>query len=350
MMKKSQFTVHLERPLQTARGRMTERSGFLVRIEHENTVGVGEATPLAGWTETYEECRGALDRARTVADHLDWGIALAKLEEPAARHAISLALVDARARSVSEPLYRSLPSKQSRSPAVGSVQQVPVNATIGGGDTPKTTATLAKAAVNDGFESLKLKVGTNGIEEDIERVRAVRNAVGEDVEVRVDANGAWTGAEAREAIESLAALEVAYVEQPLPAGELGGHASLRGGPVDIALDETLSIHDASTILNEEAADVLVIKPMVVGGVDRGREIARMAREAGVEPVISTTIDAAVARTGAVHLAASIPDVRPCGLATAKMLVTDLAADPAPVEDGYATVPQDNGIGVRPDLI
>jgi L-alanine-DL-glutamate epimerase-like enolase superfamily enzyme len=103
------------------------------------------------------------------------------------------------------------------------------------------------------------------------------------------------------------------------------------------------------VLDADAADVVVLKPMVLGGPDLAREAATRACEAGVEPVVSTTIDTVVARTGAVHLAASIPDVGACGLATASMLRSDLAPDPATVEDGTITVPQDPGLGlpVRP---
>lgn len=336
MLEVEPFTVLLDEPLSTARGSIRERRGFLVRVEYKDTVGLGEATPLPGWTETYEECRDALERANTVASELDWGITLAKVDAPAARHGLSLALADARSKRDGEPLYRSLGGDY--------VEGVPVNATIGADANPESTATRAAEAVERGFRCLKIKVGTNGVEEDIERVRAVRNAVPEDIELRVDVNGAWTVREARAALEALAALDVSYAEQPLPAGNLSGHAQLRGGSVDIALDESLAVHDVATILDAEAADVLVLKPMVVGGIDRAREAVIVARETGVEPVISTTIDAVVARTGAIHLAASIPDVRPCGLATAELLATDLAPDPAPIRDGVAAVPQEYGIG------
>jgi L-alanine-DL-glutamate epimerase-like enolase superfamily enzyme len=67
--------------------------------------------------------------------------------------------------------------------------------------------------------------------------------------------------------------------------------------------------------------------------------------AGIEPVVSTTIDAVVARTAAVHAAAAIPDVLPCGLATGQFLETDLAPDPAPVQGGSIRVPQSTGLGV-----
>ncbi|MFC7133949.1 MULTISPECIES: o-succinylbenzoate synthase [Salinibaculum] len=331
------FTVSLSSPLETAAGRIDTREGFLVYIDYQGAKGVGEATPLPGWTESKEECRTALGRAAEIAEELDWGIALRKTDAPAARHGISLALAEARARASEQPLYRYLDGDRL-------VTSVPVNATIGD-QSPAATADAAERAVEDGFGALKCKVGARPLSEDVDRLRAVRERVGDGVELRADANGAWSPERAREAVEAFAAFDVSYVEQPLPAGDLRGHAALRGGPVDIALDEALTEHSVADVLAADAADVLVVKPMVVGGPDRAHDVATTASEAGVDPVVSTTVDAVVARTGAVHVAASVPDVRACGLATGSLLAKDLSADPAPVSDGSIEVPQGKGLGL-----
>ncbi|SDJ74886.1 o-succinylbenzoate synthase [Halovenus aranensis] len=331
------FHVRLSDSLDTARGSIRKREGLLVTVEYDGHYGVGEATPLPGWTESYDACREALETAKSVADELDWGIALAKTDAPAARHGLSLALAEARARAEDWSLYRALGGREF-------VETVPVNATIGAGLAPEAVGKRAQEAVDDGFETLKLKVGTNGIEEDIERVRAIRDAVGEEVTLRVDANGAWTPDQAQAALDSLAALDVSYVEQPLPKTALDAHAEL-SGPVDIALDESLAAYGVDDIAAADAADVVVLKPMVLGGPDLTMAAARRAREAGIEPVVSNTVDAVVARTGAVHIAAAIPDISACGLATASLLDTDLGPDPAPVEDGEIVVPQRTGLGL-----
>jgi o-succinylbenzoate synthase len=331
------FTVRLSRPLETAEGTIRERRGFLVFVEDGDTPGVGEAAPLPGWTEPYEACREALGRAATIAEELDWGVALAKTDAPAARHGLSLALAEARARAAGDPLYRYLDSETV-------VRSVPVNATLGDDD-PAATAEAAERAALEGFDCLKVKVGARSVEADVERLRAVRERVGPSVELRADANGAWTREGAEDAVDALADLDVSYVEQPLPAADLDGHRTLREGPVDIVLDESLREYDVGEILDANAADVVVLKPMVLGGPDRAHAAALQAREAGVDAVLSTTVDAVVARTGAVHVAASLPEVRPCGLATGTMLATDLSADPAPVVDGAIEVPQELGLGL-----
>jgi len=337
MLEVEPFTVGLARPFETADGTIRKRRGFLVFVEEGNTPGVGEATPLPGWTEPYEDCRAALDRAGTVAEELDWGVALARTDAPAARHGLSLALAEARARELGQPLYRYLD-------AADVVRSVPVNATLGDDD-PDATARAAEGAAREGFDCLKLKVGARSVPADVERLRAVRDRVGTSIKLRVDANGAWTREQADSAVDALADLGVAYIEQPLAAGDLAGHCALREGPVDVALDESLREYGVRAIIEAGAADVVVLKPMVLGGPDRTRAAALRAREAGVDPVLSTTVDAVVARTGAVHVAASLPEVRPCGLATGSMLTRDLSADPAPVVDGTVEVPQELGLGL-----
>jgi o-succinylbenzoate synthase len=337
MMEIEPVTLALSRPLETARGTITEREGFVVRVEYASETGLGEALPLEGWTESLDACETALRRAPTLARDGDWGVALGETNQPAARHGLSLALADARAQMENTPLYRYLGNERL-------VRRVPVNATIGD-ESVAETVDSAEAAVDEGFDCLKIKVGLRETAEDVDRLRAVREAVGPDVALRADVNGAWTREQATEALRALADLDLEYVEQPLQADDLHDLAALREMDVPIAVDESLSSRSVTDVLASEAADYLVLKPMALGGPDRARQAALTARQAGVTPVVSTTIDGVVARTAAVHVAAAIPEIPACGLATADWLVEDLGPDPAPVQDGAIEVPQDKGLGV-----
>jgi L-alanine-DL-glutamate epimerase-like enolase superfamily enzyme len=169
------------------------------------------------------------------------------------------------------------------------------------------------------------------------------------VTLRADANGAWANDEAEAAFDAFEDLGVSYVEQPLPADDLAGHAALResGFDVGVALDESLVGRRVDAVLDADAADVLVLKPMALGGPGNAHTLAMRAREAGVDPVVTTTIDGVVARLAALHVAAALPDVAPCGLATGDRLERDLGPDPTTVRDGKMTVPQDPGLGVDP---
>lgn len=340
-MRINSFSLPLDRPLSTAQGSISERTGFVVRYDHRGQTGIGEATPLPGWTESLDECRTALDRAAQ-ASREGHGAALLTLrasEVPAARHGFATALLDADARADGVPLYRWFDEDRD-------CRLVPVNATVGDASAAATADAVADA-VSEGFDCCKIKVGAREVEADIERLAAVRDRVGSDVTLRADANGAWTEQEATEAFKAFDILDVEYVEQPLPAADLAGHARLRALDTDVgvALDESLAGRRVDSVLKADAADVLILKPMVLGGPGTTYTLAMRARELGVEPVVTTTIDGVVARLAALHVAAAIPDVRPCGLATGARLATDLGADPAAVVHGQLAVPHDSGLGI-----
>ncbi|WP_101297595.1 mandelate racemase/muconate lactonizing enzyme family protein [Halegenticoccus soli] len=378
-----EFSLPLKRPLATARGEITARRGFLVGVEWDDgTRGVGEATPLPGWTESFEECAaflrgldgggdpggrgdGLRDREGDLSDRGDdpknreddpgdrggdtrdrgddpMGGGTDRRERPrarpAARHGIGLADADRRARREGRPLASILAEASGGGPAASSV---PANATVGDGPVGETVA-AAEEAVGEGFDCLKVKVGVRDLDADLDRLRAVRDAVGDGVTLRADANGAWDRDAAERAVDALADLDLDYVEQPLPAADLAGHAALRGRGIDVALDESLARHRLADVLGADAADVVVLKPMAIGGPLETVRAARAAERRGVAPVVTTTIDAAVARAAAVHVAAAIPDAPPCGLATGGMLAEDLGADPVPVADGEVAVPAGPG--------
>ncbi|GGL22527.1 chloromuconate cycloisomerase [Halarchaeum grantii] len=333
-MRVDPYALALATPLATAHGTISERRGFLVTVERDGVRGVGEAAPLPDWTESYDACRDALRSLDGDASPTD---ARRSLDgTPAARHAVALADLDADARERGVPLYRALGGD-------GAVESVPVNATVGDAP-PEGTAERVRAAVDAGFRCVKVKVGVRALDADIERLRAVRDAA-PDVTLRVDANEAWTRAEGARALGIFEGLDVALVEQPLDAADLAGHAALRGRGVDVALDESVAACGLGAVLDADAADAVVLKPMACGGPDRAVAAGRRARDAGVDPIVTTTYDAVHARTAAVHVAAALAPLRACGLATADALEADLAADPAPVESGRVRVPQGKGNGV-----
>ncbi|MFB6079746.1 MAG: mandelate racemase/muconate lactonizing enzyme family protein [Haloferacaceae archaeon] len=311
---------------------MAARRGLLVGVEREGTRGVGEATPLSGWTEPFEDCRAALvdPPGREPSAPAETPPMPAT---PAARHGLALARLDAATRRSGESLAAHLAED---APA----RRVPVNATVGDAS-PAVTAEAVRAAADAGVDCVKVKVGAGSVERDAERLEAARAAA--DVSLRADANGAWDRETAVAAVEAFRPLDLDYVEQPLAAPDLDGHRALRDRGVRVALDESVIEHGVETVLDRDAADALVVKPMALGGPDRAVEAARRATAAGVDPVVTTTVDAAVARTAAVHVAAAIPDVPPCGLATRDLLAADLLPDPVPVEDGRVTVPAGPGL-------
>ncbi len=236
--------------------------------------------------------------------------------EPAARHGVDVALWDLVAKRRGQPLARLL-SEEPRS-------EILVNALIGGED----IASAAGRALAEGFTLLKLKVGARPLAEDRARVDAVRGVLGPGVKLRLDANGAWPDpASAAAALDGFGSAHLDSVEQPVPARELNALRWLRTRtPAAIAADE--SILDEATglkIIEQGAADALVLKPMKLGGLGPCLRLARAATEAGLRCWLTTTIDGAVARAAAMHLAAALPGgAEHHGLATGRLLREDLA--------------------------
>jgi L-alanine-DL-glutamate epimerase-like enolase superfamily enzyme len=202
-----------------------------------------------------------------------------------------------------------------------------------------------------GFDCIKLKGGREPVAGLVERVGAVRSAVGRDIALRLDVNGAWGSvAEALEALEALANLGLEYVEQPLPAalGPAALAAVRRAARVPIAADESVTDPAAAReLVRAAAADALVIKPARVGGLRQAWRVAEMAAEAGVPVTISTLFETGIGLAAAVHVAAALPgEPRAHGLATGGLLASDLLDEPLAASGGWLAVPPGPGLGVR----
>ncbi|MFH1475792.1 MAG: mandelate racemase/muconate lactonizing enzyme family protein [Chloroflexota bacterium] len=230
---------------------------------------------------------------------------------------------------------------------------VSVNGTIGFA-APREGAEAARQAIEAGFTTLKLKAGAERETEDlVARVRAIRAAVGPDVRLRLDVNGAWDLPTAEDRLEAIARYDIQYVEQPLPADDTAGAAELRRQVrVPVAADEAVYAASAARrILAEGAADVLVVKPARVGGPVAIAEIEAAARAAGVPVVLSTLFETGIGIAAARACAVGLPGGLAHGLATAGLLEHDLLVEPLEVGGGLMIPPGGagtGGLGIRLD--
>lgn len=163
------------------------------------------------------------------------------------------------------------------------------------------------AAVRRGYRILKTKVGLDG-KEDLKRVTAIREAVGTDVRIRVDANQGWT---AKEAIRTLTAMEdagldIELCEQPVNAHDLDGmRAVTRAVRTPILADESVfSARDAVEIIRTGAADLINIKLMKTGGIYGALQLCAVAEACGVECMVGCMLESKLAVSAAAHLAAA----------------------------------------------
>jgi L-alanine-DL-glutamate epimerase and related enzymes of enolase superfamily len=315
------FTISLEPPLQTAAGPMRHRRGFIVRDRVGDAVGIGEATPLVGWTESLSACAAALTADAPIDPD----------RTPAAHHAVELAALVAEARTAGVSVAALLGA-----PAVATVA---VNATVGVGP-PARVADAVRRVVDAGYRTVKLKL--TGDLTDVDRLVAAADAAG-DARLRADCNGAADRATAAAICAAAADVGVEFIEQPLPAAELDGLAELAATGCPIAVDEGLAQHDLTAIADAGVA-VVICKPMVHGGPRATLRLAAEARAVGLDCVVTTTYDAAIARTAAAHVAAAIGGPFAHGVATGGRVATDIAPDPLTVIDGTVRIGTTVGLG------
>ncbi len=212
---------------------------------------------------------------------------------------------------------------------------IPVNCTVPAVG-PEQAATIVRRS---GCRTAKVKVAEKGqrLADDVERVEAVRDALGPRGRVRVDANGGWS---VDEAVSAIAALNLAshgleYVEQPCASVEDLAAVRRRVG-VPIAADESIRrAEDPLRVVALEAADIAVLKVAPLGGV---HACLRIAEQIGLPVVVSSAVDTSIGLAAGLALAAALPELPyACGLATTSLLDGDVVAAPLVPVDGFLPV-------------
>ena len=203
-------------------------------------------------------------------------------------------------------------------------ERIPVNATIPAVESARVPEVLARF---DGCRTAKVKVAERGqsLADDIARVRAVREAMGIEGRIRIDANGGWNLDEAERAIHAMAEFDLEYAEQPCATvpelAELRYRVKHKG--ILIAADESIrKAADPLAVAEAKAADLIVIKAQPLGGIRRALQIVA---DAGLPAVVSSALDTAVGLSQGAALAASLPSLDfDCGLGTASLFADDVA--------------------------
>ena len=319
----ARLSIPFKQPFATAGGVVAARELALLRVEDDDgTVGYGEAAPFEPYDGVpLDDVVEALSNGRPGDD--------APVQ---ARAAWELALLDLDAR------------RAGRSLGEPGADAIAVNRTLPAGP-PEEVARHAAAGVREGFSCFKVKVG---LPDDAERVAAVREAIGPWPALRIDANGAWTVEEAVKSLALLARYDLQLVEQP--CATLAELAELRRDcPVPIAADESVATpDDVRAAASLGACDAVNVKLAASGGFAAAREALRTAREHGLEPFLSSTLDGPWGIAAALQLAASERLSLACGLATLELFDARIARALPPPRAGLPKVPQGPGLGVSVD--
>jgi L-alanine-DL-glutamate epimerase-like enolase superfamily enzyme len=333
--------LRLKVPLETAYGRVAERELLAVSLtDGDGISGHGEAAPLEAYDGVsierveralagYVPVLAAWSEGMNGAQMID---ACRRVDDlPQALAAVDLALWDRAGRRAGRPVAALLTDNPP--------DTVAVNATLTALDRAGV-ARQAAQAVSDGFTCVKVKVGMG---DDGGRVAAARAAMGPEVTLRLDANGAWSVDQAVRAIDALAPAGLELVEEPThglrAVREVRERVSTR-----IAIDETAAEHGA---LGAGVADAVCLKISRSGGISGLIAAATLVRASGAEAYVASTYDGPLGIAAALHAAAALASRGPvphCGLATLGMF--DGIDNPLPANGGTIVVPTGAGLGVE----
>lgn len=277
-------------------------------------------------------------------DARDIAVALHRMDKaipghPMAKAVIDIALHDLGAQAAGVPLSRHLggPSRD----------RIPYTGSVGISTTDRMEAEAATHAAR-GARTIKVKIGTDPAT-DLDRVRAIRAAIGPSVKLRLDANQGC-GADWLPAFRRMEAYDLEFIEQPLPVWDIAGCARLVAAlDTPILIDEGVyTPHDLIALIRANAVGAVNIK-ILKTGLRGGSAIAAIAAAAGLPIVVGSMFETGIGTAAGLHFAASLPDLTACTEVSFPLLLNDdvIAGAPysTPTSDHAFPVPSGVGLGV-----
>ncbi|MFC5650578.1 mandelate racemase/muconate lactonizing enzyme family protein [Paenibacillus solisilvae] len=351
-----QVPLHQERAIRSGRGSHLVSPFLLVKVHtNEGIIGLGEVSCTPGWSGEDQVTaahfiRNFMEPLLIGKNPLDIEVLTQRIQQRIAHNAftkagLEMALWDILGKAASLPVYRLLG---------GPVREfVPTKFSVTGVE-PSRAAEIAAWAVEQGFKSMKVKVGT-GPDADVARVKAVRDVIGPAIKLGVDANGGWSPRTAVQTIRRLIEeAGISFAEQPVPALDMSWLADVRAQvPVPIIADESLyTLQDSMALVRAGAADVFSIYIGKGGGIGPARKVAAVAEAAGIVCTVGSNLELGVASAAMIHLAIATQGIGaeeyPCDILGPFFYEDMLLAEPLPIIGGQARPFEKPGLGVELD--
>ncbi len=300
------LTVPLKEPFVISLGATTKAKNIAVKVHTDSGLtGTGECSPLptvAGETQESEyviarEIAGLIkgrdplaieDRINEIDSALPYNATI--------KSAFDMALYDILGKKAGLPLYQLLGGGRDRT--------IQTDMSVGLG-TPEYMAAKALEFKRAGFQSIKVKLGKTQAE-DVERIKAIRSAVGEEIPIRIDANQGWDPKTAIKILHALEPYNIEHCEEPVPHWDNQGLARVTAdSPIPIMADESVfDHHDAFRLAGMGACDYFNIKFSKTGGIHNALKLAAVAEAAGVKCQVGCMSETRYGLTALVHFAAA----------------------------------------------
>lgn len=307
-------------PLRLGGEWVEERTGWLIELSNQNgTKGWGEIAPLPGVSS--EEELATMDDWN--AERVDSSIIT-----PSVRCGLDMAFLN-----LNDPDY--LPTELRTLPLA--TRNVPVNALLIGelDDMLKQ----ARAAMREGYHTLKVKVGRAEPSEEIQLLYSINQVISDEVKLRLDANRAWNPDDADKYLDVLSQMNVEYIEEPFPEPR-ASLAWSQGTGIPIALDESLKTIKPQDLHTYAGIRAVVLKPTLLGGIAHSAEYAKAATEMGAYPVVSSMLESGVGTATLARFAAAICDEDTAvGLDTYRWLAQDVLTPRLRFQEGQLAADQ-----------
>lgn len=301
--------VPLKRPFKTALRTVTTAQTLIVKITaSDGKVGYGEAAPTPVITgDTLPSIESAVNDVigpkligKPLFDSADIKATIdqSMVHNSSPKAALNIAVNDLLAQSYGVPLYQLLG---------GHSDHITTDYTVSVG-TIEDMITQAQDLITKGFTTLKIKVGDDSEEADLDKIVAIRKAVGPAIQIRLDANQGWHPKQAVAVINRMQGLNlnIQLVEQPVKATDFDGLAYVTANTTTMIMaDESIfSIEDAVRMISMRGCDIINLKLMKAGGIDNAVKINTLAEAAGIPCMVGSMIESSVSVTAAAHLAAA----------------------------------------------
>ena len=338
--------IRLKEPFKISLGILTHAENVIVRVNTaEGINGFGECSPFMMINgESMDTCfvvASYLARALIGKNALD--ISTCSLAMDAVIHAntsiksaFDIALYDIAAREAGLPLYAFLGGAKTKEIVTDYTVSI---------DTPEKMAADAAGIKARGFQVIKVKLGQAAGDE--ERIRRIREAIGYDIPLRIDANQGWSVTEATRMLQRLAPYRIQHCEEPVPRWAFMELAGIRkSSPVPIMADEScFDEHDAERLIGLQACDLLNVKLGKSGGIFKALKIIRLAEEAGIKVQLGGFLESRLGFTAVAHLGFASEAIVYFDLDTPLMFIEDAVQGGMSYgANGQVNVPDEPGLG------
>lgn len=324
------FSIKLKTPFKNASFIIDSRNGFIIKIADENNfVGFGEVAPLPGFSvETFEQIEIELNKLY----YSIIGKAAKKVEFDLSSELSAISHLPSLLFGVEQAIISLLIKRGELDSILSKDKTIAVAGLVGINPKEEVLKNVDDLLADD-YKTIKIKLGNNSVEDDINLVKEICKRVDDSIKIRLDINGKWSYPQAEFAVNNLPIDKIEFIEQPV--NNINEIVMLSDfSPIPIAVDESVNnTNEARNLIERSNIKIIVLKPSILGSIIQTIVLIKLAENNGKKIIISSAFESVVGRSALVLLASIVNDKVAHGLNTAKYFESDLGKDPYSIFNG-----------------